>query len=253
LAEYLEEIDASHLALLELIDLKGKDALDKAMEISRDLEALQTVSASSVRAEGSSSASGRSSARSGRAVAAELRMDEFQETVELLDAYGVDFTIDFEIVRGLEYYSGTVFEIYAEGLGAQSQVCGGGTYELASLFGGKETSSTGFGLGFDRIMEIAQIEEKQKPPVFLVYTPDVKVEAVKIAKQLRQKVPIVLDVMGRSLGSQLKAAASANSQFAIIVGRNELDSGKLVLRDMRKGSQESLTLAQIGERLKEQL
>jgi len=208
LAEYLEEIDASHLALLELIDLKGKDALDKAMEISRDLEALQTVSASSVRAEGSSSASGRSSARSGRAVAAELRMDEFQETVELLDAYGVDFTIDFEIVRGLEYYSGTVFEIYAEGLGAQSQVCGGGTYELASLFGGKETSSTGFGLGFDRIMEIAQIEEKQKPPVFLVYTPDVKVEAVKIAKQLRQKVPIVLDVMGRSLGSQLKAAAA---------------------------------------------
>jgi len=253
LKEYLEEIDSSHLGLLELIDLKGKDALDKAVEISRDVEALEAIQASPAGAQGSLPASGRASARTGRAVNAELRMDEFQETVELLDAYGVDFTIDFEIVRGLEYYSGTVFEIYAEGLGAQKQVCGGGTYELASLFGGKETSSTGFGLGFDRIMEIAQVDERRKSMIFLAYTPDVKVEAVKIAKTLRQKMPVVLDVMGRGLGSQLKAAASAGAQFAIIVGRTELDSGKLTLRDMLKGSQESLTLAQIEETLKERL
>ncbi|VVB69402.1 Histidine--tRNA ligase [uncultured archaeon] len=102
-------------------------------------------------------------------------------------------------------------------------------------------------------MEIAQIEDKQKSPVFLAYTPDVKVEAVKIAKALRQKMPVVLDVMGRALGPQLKAAASAGAQFAIIVGRTELDSGKLILRDMQKGSQESLTLADIEETLKEQL
>jgi histidyl-tRNA synthetase len=253
LKEYLEEIDASHLGLLELIDLKGKNALDKAVEISRDVEAREASLASSAGEQAASPAAGRVSARTGRGVTAELRMDEFRETVELLDAYGVEFTIDFEIVRGLEYYSGTVFEIYAEGLGAQKQVCGGGTYELASLFGGKETSSTGFGLGFDRIMEIAQIEEKQKSPVFLAYTPDVKVEAVKIAKTLRQTVPVVLDVMGRGLGAQLKAAASAGAQFAVIVGRTELDSGKLTLRDMLKGSQESLTVAEIEETLKERL
>ena len=153
--------------------------------------------------------------------------------------------MDFEIVRGLEYYSGTVFEIYAEGLGAQRQICGGGTYELASLFGGKEVSSTGFGLGFDRIMEIAQIVEKRRSPVFLAYTPDVKVEAAKIAKALRQTIPIVLDVMGRGLGAQLKAAASAGAEFVVIVGKNELDVGKLSLRDMLTGEQESLTLAEI--------
>lgn len=253
LKEYLEEIDASHLGLLELINLKGKNALDKAVEISKDVEALEAARASPGPAQVASPAAGRASARTGRAVNAELRMEEFQETVELLDAYGVEFTIDFEIVRGLEYYSGTVFEIYAEGLGAQSQVCGGGTYELASLFGGKETSSTGFGLGFDRIMEIAQVDERRNSMIFLAYTPDVKVEAVKIAKTLRQKMPIVLDVMGRGLGSQLKAAASAGAQFAIIVGRTELDSGKLTLRDMRKGSQESLTLAEIEETLRERL
>ena len=133
--------------------------------------------------------------------------------MDLLDAYGVDFTIDFEIVRGLEYYSGTVFEIYAEGLGAQRQICGGGTYELASLFGGKETSSTGFGLGFDRIMEIVQMEESRTSPVFLAFTPDVKVQAAKIARVLRKSVPLVIDVMGRSLGAQLKAAASAGAKL----------------------------------------
>lgn len=255
LEAFLQEIGQSHLGLQELIDLKGKMALDKAIEIAQDLGQVKETSGildSNMPSE--SIQAGRSSARQGRSVDAELRMDEFQETVNLLEAYGVDFQIDFEIVRGLEYYSGTVFEIYAEGLGAQRQICGGGTYELASLFGGKETSSTGFGLGFDRIMEIVQIEEKRTSPVFLVYTPDVKMEAVRIAKKLRrmnQKVPVILDVMGRSLTAQLKAAASAGAGFAVIIGRDELDSGSLTLRDMLGGKQESLPLNDIVTRIKE--
>jgi histidyl-tRNA synthetase len=243
---YLEDIGANHLGLLELIDLKGKDALDKASQIASNLEPIE-ASKSVGSAEVGSSGPGRSSARQGRKVGAELRLDEFQETVDLLGAYDVEFTVDFEIVRGLEYYSGTVFEIYAEGLGAQRQICGGGTYELASLFGGKEVSSTGFGLGFDRIMEIAQILETRRSPVVLAYTPDVKVEAAKIAKSLRRTIPTVLDVMGRGLGAQLKAAASAGAEFVVIVGKNELDVNKLILRNMKNGEQENLPLAEIEE------
>ena len=171
--------------------------------------------------------------------------------MDLLNAYGVNFTIDFGIVRGLEYYSGTVFEIYAQGLGAQRQICGGGTYELASLFGGKETSSTGFGLGFDRIMEIVKVDGSRRSPVFLAFTPDVKVQAAKIARELRKSVPLVMDVMGRGLGPQLKAAAGAGAQFVVIVGRDELDAGRLTFRDMSGGGQESLALAETEERLKE--
>ena len=100
-------------------------------------------------------------------------------------------------------------------------------------------------------MEIVQIKDERNPPVFLAFTPDVKADAAKIAKKLRQKVPVVLDVMGRGLGAQPKAAASAGAQFVIILGRNELDSGKLVLRNMLTGEQESLTMAQIEERLAE--
>ncbi|HUI40266.1 MAG TPA: histidine--tRNA ligase [Methanothrix sp.] len=257
LKECLERIDASHLGLMELIDLKGREALDRAVEIAADLGDEEALGPTDFVAEATSQVgqpgAGRASARTGRTVSAELRMDEFRETVELLEAYGVDFTIDFEIVRGLEYYSGTVFEIYAQGLGAQRQVCGGGTYELASLFGGKETSSTGFGLGFDRIMEIVQIEERRRPPVFLACTPDTKAEAVKIAGTLRHgDVPVVLDVMGRGLGAQLKAAAAAGAEFVVILGRSELDSGLLTLRDMASGMQESLALAQIADRLRAQ-
>jgi histidyl-tRNA synthetase len=255
LAALLEEIGQSHLGLIELIDLKGQPALDKAAEIVQELKGKpEETSASGAVLAGEPAAAGaavgRGSARQGRAVGAELRLDEFQETVDLLNAYGVKFTIDFEIVRGLEYYSGTVFEIYAEGLGAQRQICGGGTYELASLFGGKETSSTGFGLGFDRIMEIVQMGGSRTSPVFLAFTPDVKVQAARIAGMLRKSVPLVMDVMGRSLGAQLKAAAGAGAQFVVIVGKDELDAGMLTLRDMAGGGQESLDLAEIEARLK---
>ena len=255
LAALLEEIGQSHLGLLELIDLKGKSALDKAAQIVGELgttpdETLNPSPAGEPAAVAARQEAGRGSARQGRAVGSELRLEQFQETVDLLDAFGVKFTIDFEIVRGLEYYSGTVFEIYAQGLGAQRQICGGGTYELASLFGGKEISSTGFGLGFDRIMEIVQMDGSRTPPVFLAFTPDVKMQAAKIAGLLRKNVPLVMDVMGRSLGAQIKAAASAGAEFVVIVGKDELDAGKLTLREMARGEQESLSLAEIKERLK---
>lgn len=256
LKEYLADIGADHLGLLELIGLKGMGALDRAVEISRDLGRVEAKEASSsgveAVAEGVSSKEGRTSSRTSRKVGAELKLDEFQEMIGLLEAYGVSAEIDFEIVRGLEYYSGTVFEIYAEGLGAQRQICGGGTYELASLFGGAEISSTGFGLGFDRIMEIVELDVKKRAPVVIVYTPDVKAEAVKIAKDLRQKFPVVVDVMGRGLGAQLKAAASAGAKSVIIVGRSELDCGKLTLRDMVSGQQESLSLEEIAQKLGEE-
>lgn len=260
LAALLDEIGQSHLGLLELIDLKGKAALDKAVEIvgemrtaPNELTHVQTAVEYAAAAAAAPGAIGRGSARQGRAVGSELNLEQFQEMVDLLEAFGVKFTIDFEIVRGLEYYSGTVFEIYAQGLGAQRQICGGGTYELASLFGGKETSSTGFGLGFDRIMEIVQMKGSRRPPVFFAFTPDVKMQAAKIAGSLRKSIPLVMDVMGRSLGAQLKAAASAGAEFVVIVGKDELDAGKLTLRDMAGGEQESLDLPAIEEKLKSRL
>jgi histidyl-tRNA synthetase len=252
LGAFLEEIGADHLGLLELIELKGEEALERAAELSRDLEGIEDQgepSGGNARPAGAKPSDSGRAARMGREVAAELGLEEFRETTELLEAYGVKTTIDFQIVRGLEYYSGTVFEIYASGLGAQSQICGGGTYELASLFGGAEITSTGFGLGFDRIMEILPGEAKRRVPVVLAFTPDVKPEAVKVAKELRRKMPVVMDVMARGLGAQLKAAAGMGAKHVVIVGEKELESGRLTLRKMESGEQVSLSLEEIGERL----
>ncbi|ABK14721.1 histidyl-tRNA synthetase [Methanothrix thermoacetophila PT] len=256
LRELLQSIGAEDLGIIELISLKGKDALERAEELSAALSSIEipgenASAAQSVAAPGASGREGaRASARAGRSPESEMDLSEFREMLELLDAYDVEATIDFEIVRGLEYYTGTVFEIYASGLGAQNQICGGGSYELASLFGGSETFSTGFGLGFDRIMEVVGEVDRQKPPVVLAFTPDVKIDAIRIAKRLRNIVPVVMDVMGRSLSAQLKSASAINAEHVIIIGRRELDSGKLVLRDMVKGSQEELSIEEIEEQLR---
>lgn len=254
LQEYLQEIGADHLGIMDIINAKGRAALDQAEAISQDLERVKVQSPAPAASSAFSTSEGRASARINREIEAESGLNEFREMIDLLDAYEVDATIDFEIVRGLEYYSGTVFEIYASGLGAQRQICGGGSYELASLFGGAATNSTGFGLGFDRIMEIASIEETRPAPVVLVSTPDARVAAIKLAEKLRDlvlaaKIPVVLDVMGRSEKAQLKAANVMGADFAVIVGPEELASGRLNLRDMKKGVQEGLSLEEIAERL----
>lgn len=258
LRELLQSIGAEDLGIIELISLKGKGALERAEELSAALSSIEISteeagtahSVAGAASEASGRGEGRASARSGRSPESELNLSEFREMLELLEAYGVKATIDFEIVRGLEYYTGTVFEIYASGLGAQNQICGGGSYELASLFGGAETFSTGFGLGFDRIMEIVGEVDRPKPPVVLASTPDVKIDAIRIAKRLRNLFPVILDVMGRSLSAQLRSASAIKAEYVVIVGRRELDSGKLVLRNMVSGSQEEMSIEEIEERLR---
>lgn len=257
LAEKLQEIGRDHLGIIELIDLKGRRALDRAAEMAEDLARISEEPSKEAEAGSldstSSNAAGDRSARSDRAAASDLDLAHFSELVDLLETYGVEATVDFEIVRGLEYYTGTVFEIYASGLGAQNQICGGGTYMLAGLLGGQETRSTGFGIGFDRIMEIVALEERPPAPLAVVFVPQVRSEAVKAAKELREalSIPVVIDVMGRGLGAQLKQASSIGASFAVIIGPKEVEEGKFTLRDMSTGSQESLGLKEIIELLGE--
>jgi histidyl-tRNA synthetase len=256
LAEKLQEMEMDHLGLIELLQIEGKTALDRAEELAEELarmgEDLPDEDSGVATSEASpTGAAGDRAARSDRAASSDLDLPHFREVVELLSIYGVEATVDFQIVRGLEYYTGTVFEIYASGLGAQNQICGGGTYQLASLLGGQETTSTGFGIGFDRIMEIVAVDETPPAPVAVVFVPQVRVEAVRVAKILRHRLsaPVVLDVMGRGLGPQLKQASSIGAGYAVIVGPKEVEAGKFTLREMATGSQEALSIDDIAEKL----
>jgi histidyl-tRNA synthetase len=173
----------------------------------------------------------------------------FEKTLKILDAYGVDYSLDFGIARGLDYYTGMVFEVYAEGLGAQKQVCGGGSYQLIQLFGGGDVPSTGFGIGFDRIMEICPLEYPTPKSLVIISKPDTHIEAVKIAAELRKYLPVHVDLMERNFKAQLSYANTINAGYAVIVGEKELEAGKLTFRDMVSGDQELLTLEEIIEKV----
>lgn len=173
----------------------------------------------------------------------------FEKTLKLLDAYGVDYSLDFGIARGLDYYTGMVFEVYAEGLGAQKQVCGGGSYQLIQLFGGGDVPSTGFGIGFDRIMEIYPLTPPAPKTFMLVSKPDLHLKAISFANELRKYVPVHVDLMQRNFKAQLSYANTINADYVVIVGEKELEAGKLTLRDMVSGEQELLTLDEIIEKV----
>ncbi len=173
----------------------------------------------------------------------------FEKTLKLLDVYGVDYSLDFGIARGLDYYTGMVFEVYAEGLGAQKQVCGGGSYQLIQLFGGGDVPSTGFGIGFDRIMEICPLTLPAPKTLVFISKPDVHLEAVGFANELKKYVPVHIDLMERNFKAQLSYANTINADYVVIVGEKELEAGKLTLRDMVSGEQELLTLEEIIEKV----
>jgi histidyl-tRNA synthetase len=137
-----------------------------------------------------------------------------------------------------------VFEMYAAGLGAQNQICGGGTYRLAQLFGGSETPSCGFGIGFDRVLEVCGIEPPYAPRAVVVYLPDVVEDAIRVASRLRDDAGVrtTIDISGRKFGQQLKHADAIGADYAVIVGAQEVAAGMVTLRDMQTGEQEMIGL-----------
>jgi len=174
---------------------------------------------------------------------------QFETLLDLLDVYGLEYQVDLGIARGLDYYTGMVFEIYCEGLGAQNQVCGGGSYRLAALFGGEDTPSTGYAIGFDRIMEICEVKPEASRRIVVVSFEDTRKEAIVIAQKLREHVPVYIDVMGRKFKDQISYANTIGASHVVIVGKNELDAGKVALKDMKTGEQVLVTVEEVAERI----
>ncbi|HPT74346.1 MAG TPA: histidine--tRNA ligase [Methanomassiliicoccaceae archaeon] len=163
---------------------------------------------------------------------------------KILEAYGVtDIEVDLGVVRGLDYYTGMVFEIDAPVLGAEKQICGGGSYSLTEMFGGEKTFSTGFGIGFDRTLLALEKEGFEGPAhsmdVYVLPVGDAcRQEAHRIAAELRLAgVRTDIDLMGRSLAKSMKYANAINAQRVVIVGEKELAQGAVTVRDMNTGEQ----------------
>ncbi len=171
--------------------------------------------------------------------------DHMNSLKRFLDSAGIQYTLDPHIVRGLDYYTKTVFEFIADGIGAQSTVCGGGRYDgLVSELGGPKLSGLGFGMGITRLL-LAMKESGVMPPD--ERTPDVyfapmgeNAQAVSLALTERLRAEGVLaecDVVGRSLKAQMKYADKLGARFTAIIGDNEIEKGECVMKNMSTSEQ----------------
>ncbi|QTA38621.1 histidine--tRNA ligase [Thermosipho ferrireducens] len=169
----------------------------------------------------------------------------YEETKKLLETLEVAYEENFNLVRGLDYYNGIVFEIHHSRLGAQSAIGGGGRYDkLIEEIGGPKTPSLGFAMGIERLIialkkENVPVEEWRNNEVFIAHLGhEAKIEAIKIAEELRKnEISVVFNTMERGLSAQLKHAARLKCKLCIIVGENELERDVVILRNLETGDQ----------------
>ena len=167
-----------------------------------------------------------------------------------LDAMGIDYVVDSSIVRGLDYYTGVVFEFIAEGIGAQSTVCGGGRYDgLVESLGGPNLSGIGFGMGITRIILAMKDQglDNIVSPAPALYVASLgeraQIKALEIAERLRAEGKICeCDIVGRSLKAQMKYANKIGAEYTLIIGDSEMDAGRAQMRNMKDGTQTEVEL-----------
>ncbi len=180
--------------------------------------------------------------------------DGLQENLNIL---GISYEIDKSIVRGLDYYTKTVFEFVSDHVGTQGTICGGGRYDgLIEEFGGAPTPGIGFALGLERLlMEVdAQgvlIGAPQPPTLYLAALGKKGEEAARrLCYTLRKRgVRAETDLMGRSLKAQMKYAGKQNFRYVAVLGDEELETGKLRLRNMAEGTESEITVDDLESRV----
>lgn len=178
-----------------------------------------------------------------------------------LDALDRPYTINHRLVRGLDYYTKTVFEVWAQGIGAQNAICGGGRYDgLAEELGGEHTPGIGFGSGMERVVMLMkeqgiQVPGFPVPQVALVYHGQpAKVRAVQLLRDLREAgLRAVMSFGDRSLKSQLRNASRVQVACALVLGEDELATGEVILQDMSQSAQERIKQSEIVQHLKRRL
>lgn len=174
--------------------------------------------------------------------------DHFEQVKNRLTANGISFSINPKIVRGLDYYTKTVFEFITTSIGAQGTVSGGGRYDgLVSQLGGKETPGLGFGMGLERLLIVMEAQgiEIPAPPPCNLYIGSIgdaaNIKASILTARLRAEGFFVdCDLMSRSVKAQMKYANKIGAQMSIILGDSELESGKAKIKDMESGEEKEI-------------
>lgn len=185
-------------------------------------------------------------------------LDELAMVCTLLKAYGLShFEVVLGVARGLDFYTGTVFEIDSPLLGAQKQICGGGRYDkLVGEFGGSSIPATGFAFGFDRVVETFQksgLSTTLVPVDVFVIVADASYRklALETAERLRKsEFRVAVDLMGLDLREQLGYAANLGAEFAVIIGTKELNASDCNLRCLSTRTEKTVPLSSVANEIK---
>lgn len=182
-------------------------------------------------------------------------LEHFKQLKKYLDVMGIKYSVDPTIVRGLDYYTKTVFEIVSKNIGAQGTVCGGGRYNgLVSELSGPEVPGVGFGLGIERLLLTLdnlgiELENDNKVDVFVASigeNADIFVQ--KLVYDLRSAgVKAERDYLGRSVKAQMKYANKTGAHFSFVLGDDDILSNKAIVKNMETGEQEEVSLDKICE------
>ncbi len=183
--------------------------------------------------------------------------DHFNRLRELLDISGKEYRVNPKIVRGLDYYTKTVFEFVSNDIGAQGTVCGGGRYDkLMEQLGGHDLPGIGFGMGLSRLLLVMEKNGVQIPdpnPVNVYIAPlgdKAKVQAQIIANSLRESgIHAEVDIMSRSLKAQMKYADKIHAEYVVIIGDDEIAGDRAIVRKMADSSQSEISLSSIGDEI----
>ena len=183
--------------------------------------------------------------------------DAFEELKANLTAMGIEYKVDPNIVRGLDYYTKTAFEFVTTSIGAQGTVCGGGRYDhLIEELGGPPIPGVGFGLGIERLLMLmdacgAQFPADNSVDVFIAVMGErAKAFGLKLCRELRQSgVAAEMDTLARNIKGQFKYADRLNAKYTLVIGENELDKGVVSLKDMSMSQQREIKIEDIFEEI----
>lgn len=182
----------------------------------------------------------------------------FAGLCELLDAAGIEYTVNQRLVRGLDYYNRTVFEWITESLGSQGTVCGGGRYDgLVEQLGGKPTPAVGFAMGLERLVlmmeTLGNTDVRRSVDVYMVTAGEGTMMAgMKLAEQLREQVPglrVMTHFGGGNFKKQFKRADKVGAAIALVLGEDEVAAQTVVVKDLAGGEQNTVAQAEVAKLL----
>lgn len=178
--------------------------------------------------------------------------EHFEGVKKCLDSVGIEYTVNPTIVRGLDYYTRTVFEFVSSSIGAQGTVCGGGRYDgLIEELGGQHTPSLGYAIGIERLLLLLEAQGIEIPaaPTCDIYIAGLgekaQLKSFELVKTVRSSsLSAECDIVGRSLKAQMKYADKIGAKFSIVLGDSEIESGKAQLKNMETGEKAEISLGE---------